>query len=288
MVISAFFLSGLASRADYLVVLERGDTIVSKRAYTRSTTLSLSNGQVPLSDILLVEQIGHDKRWTFRASDRKKMPLPICKDKVAIFACAYAAKYGADKPLGTFPMLEPAWASDPLFIACYRTALLDQWIRTDVQGGPLPNDTIRSFESEEISVILRTGGTLAIGKNNFFMKGDTLCWFGGGRLHKDQVLLLRSKKGLQVIKDWNNHIQKFRSPIPDLSPASRGVVYAYIHGAVTASDLPASDLADAPVIMAASSTELAFIIAREESGTATLGAARTGLIVAKSMLMLLP
>lgn len=284
--VSTLLLAGLVSRADYLILLEKGDSIVTKSIYTHRTTLSVNHGEIPLGDIVLMER--RDMRWTYRSSDGKKIPLPLCKDRTAIFACAYAAKHGADKPLGTFPMLEPAWTTDPLFIASYRTALLDQWIRTDIHGNPLPNDTIRPLESEELSVILRTGDTLIVGKNNFFMKKDTLCWFGGGRLHKDQVLLLRSKKGLQLIQDWNGHIAKFDQPIPDLSPASRGVIYAHTYVTTTASDLPACDLADASVILAADATEDSFILARALNRSSTLSGVNTGLIIAKNMLRLMP
>lgn len=283
---SAFLLFSLVLQANYLVVLENGDTLSSKKGFKKGDALDLTTGPVPVRDVVFVEH--NTERWTYRLSDEQKMPLPFCRDTISAFACAYAVKHGPDKMLGEFPMVDPNWASDPRFIACWRTALLDQWVRTDVQGRPLPHDTVRPFKSEELSVILRNGDTLMVGKNNFFMKGDTLCWFGGGRLHKDQVLLLRSKKGLQIIQDRNDHIAKFEQPIPDLSPASRGVIYGHIYGGTTLSDLPTSDLPDAPAILAASATEAAFVAARMQNRSSTLSGVNVGMSLAKNLFLFVP
>ena len=284
--VPVFLMLSFTLRAEYMVVIETGDTLISKKSMKRGTKLALSDRDVLLNDIVFV--VHKEERWTYRSADGQKWLLPVSADKIIAFACAYAAKYGADKALGDFHLVDPAWASDPKFIACYRTALLDQWIRSDIRGRPLKNDTIKSYKSEELSVVLRTGDTLMIGKNSFFMKKDTLCWFGGGRIPENQVLLLRSPKGLQILPEWNDRIVKFEQPIPDLSPASRGVIYAHIFKETKLPDLPASDLADAAVILAAGATEDAFIIARAKNRTSTLSGVAIGVNAAKTLLMLVP
>lgn len=276
----------LLCSADYFVVRESGDTARSNRGSKYGSVFHLKAEDIPVSDIVFVENNG--KRWTYRVITEDRLDLPMCRDTIAAFACAYAAKYGATRALGEFPMIKPDWASDPRFIACYRTALLDQWIRTDERGRPLANDTIRPTKDDRLWVIKRNGDTVMVGKNNFFMKGDTLCWFGGGRMHRDDVLLLHSKKGPQFIT-WRGKIAQFDPPIPDLSPASRGVIYGHMYGlGMDASKLSPGDRPDAAAILAACYAEHDFVMARIAKGSSTLSGVAIGATVAKNILMFIP
>lgn len=277
-----------SAAAQYRIVLMSGDTLMSRACSDDGDSLKLKDRHVSKRDVQFVD--AYKKRRAYKHEGGKEVIVPIFSDPVLSTATCCAAKYGGSElGLGQFALPDKALLTDQRFIAAFRTALLDQWIQTDIEGRYLKTRVSEEKGATSNIVILRTGDTLDVGKKDFYIKGDTLCWFGGGRTHKDQVLLLYSAKGLRYIRDATSKAIPFHPPICDLSPCYQGVAYAHIYG-FNLGDLKAPPLSgeDLAVFQASCEVEHAFMVERAEQKTESLTGAHVGMGVLRGILFALP
>jgi len=77
-------------------------------------------------------------------------------------------------------------------------------------------------------IVKRSGDTLRVEKD-FYPKKDTLCWYGGGRMHRDDVLLVIDRHGQRVFRQRDNQLVELDESVVDRSPCSQAIVLANIH-----------------------------------------------------------
>jgi hypothetical protein len=226
----------LSTCAQTTITLETGTTAVAWQLREVGDSLATEHGRYAKRDILHLAK--GKETYVFNV---KSMGLTLVKFKETCGACRlgriYGAKYaGALLMAADFrPRPNATLLADPLFDRFQQEEQNDReqripevHVRADALSDEQPKKTTSGNLSSSNMVITRAGDTLRVGKD-FFAKGDTLCWFGGGRLHRDEVLLIIDRHGQSVFSGTERRIVELDVPVIDRSTCSMAIILANIY-----------------------------------------------------------
>lgn len=208
-------------------------------------SLSTDSGRIAKRDVLFVTMDKKDYVYNAVTGEQTRVKL-----KESCRACrsgrAHAAKYAGSglDPEQFVPPLTPKMLADTLFIRFYRDELDDRGFRTDKQGHlerevitpsiaePEPNQSkaarLPKASPELNTVYLRNGDSLSV-NTQFYVKGDTLCWFGGGRFPKDQVMFVRANGHRMFIPDRGGGMVRMKPEDPYVTACDKGALLGRIY-----------------------------------------------------------
>jgi hypothetical protein len=231
-------LTSLAAQAQgpYSILLETGDTVVTPTYYTKIDSLGYKGGIVAKKDAVLFWT--PRERWTFTYPAGRMVKIREKGSSGCVLGRVCAQRfedYAAEFDSLTIPA---TWIGDTALVRCYREALAGKGIPTNESGDRAsgPDDGMMAegegghggtMPGEPRQVILRTGDTLFVTKD-MYSTDTTVCWFGGGRKHRSDVLLWRSERGQFFFPAAEKGKSRLKKPVPDMSPASKGRLYANI------------------------------------------------------------
>lgn len=188
------------AQGPYTALLSNGDTLRGKEYFLKGDTLGFRGGaRVAARDVALFWS--PKERWTFTyPAGRMKKVLeegsrPCTLGRITALRCA-------DHPIAFDSLpVPPHWRSEPQFLACYLADLKDRGT-TAAQNGDRSAVIVPRADH---MIFLRNGDSLAV-ETTFYSKPDSLCWMGGGRMHKDRVFWVRTKDRLLLMVDRSNSL----------------------------------------------------------------------------------
>lgn len=207
-------------------------------------SLSTDSGRIAKRDVLFVTMDKKDYVYNSLTGEKTRVKL-----KESCRACragrAYAAKYaGSGLELEGFrPPVPARLLGDTLFIKFFRREMYDRDVPVDADGHlrkaqAEPKDTARAQKEvlgtarkallDRHVVYLRNGDSLEVNAD-FFPKKDTLCWFGGGRLPKDDVLAFQTGNDQWVLTDKSSSLAKVRPAKNVHEPCAKGELLTLIY-----------------------------------------------------------
>ncbi len=220
----------------YTALLINGDTIRGKEYYTRRDSLGFIGGsKVPLKDVVLFWT--PKERWTFTHPEgRRERFHEQLTDPCARATLARLRNSQRLTPFDSLP-IPTAWRSDTLMRGCYETWLMEQPILFDDDEGEVVSEAYRALKQVCLDgsggvaigapslIIFLSGDTLSL-KKEFHHKEGELCWYGGGCISVDTILLLRTVKGQFYYNAVGRRRFQLRQGVPDLSVGSLARIHA--------------------------------------------------------------
>ncbi|HEY0978928.1 MAG TPA: hypothetical protein VGE21_15770 [Flavobacteriales bacterium] len=218
----------------YTALLSNGDTLTGKTYYTRGDTFGLpGTAKVLAKDVVLFWT--PKERWTFTYPGGRMRKIkqeaddPCSRGSITAIRC--------EEHPTTFDSLPvpAAWKQEQGMLDCYRTKLQELNVRVDENGDRRRKAAPVPIILADHLVHLRNGDSLTVG-SAFYTKADSLCWMGGGRMHKDRVLWMRSKDRRMLMVDRNNTLITMPADIAVDSACGKGRILTLIYERSTRSE----------------------------------------------------
>lgn len=224
------------AQGPYSVLLVSGDTLTGKEYFIKGDTLGIRGGQrAALKDVVLLWT--PKERWTFTYPEGRRERL---KEELT-GSCArssLARLRNSDRltPFDSLP-IPSTWRSDTSLRTCYEGWLMEQPIFFDDEPGAAMTEEYQALrkvtmdESGGVAIgapseiIFLSGDTLLL-KKEFHEKEGLLCWYGGGCLSVDTILLFRNVKGQFYYNAIGGRRFQLQQGVPDMSVGSLARIHA--------------------------------------------------------------
>ncbi len=234
----AAVLGQFSSRAQYRIILERGDTIPAKEYYTKGDSLGFPGGRVAKKDVLCMTSGKHIYQFPLPGMGLTTTKLeetdPLCR-RAALFGIKYAKAEPGTQVHD--PLLDSL--STEQWMQCFTTYCPVRTVDSGKGGaaeveiveeaGPL--DGVRSdvdITSPTPLIVLRNGDTLTAPKGVTWIK-DQIHFIGGADIPRAEVLMLVDLGGQHVFHERTGQKMKLKPQVRDLTPGALGVIYARIY-----------------------------------------------------------
>ena len=228
LVLIASFWLGAAVCGQTTLTLENGTSVIASQLRESGDSLRTEKGCFAKRDILHV--VNGKNTYVYNVISNG---LAEVRFKETCRACRSGRIYGVKYVSTLLPAadFEPK-PSDQLLADTLFARFLQEEQNDRNQQTPavelLANDLSVPLPYNGNMIVKRSGDTLRVEKD-FYPKKDTLCWFGGGRMHRDDVLLVIDRHGQRVFRQRDNQLVELDETVVDRSPCSQAIVLANIH-----------------------------------------------------------